>query len=152
MNGVDWGSVPAWSSSLLTSGSLALGFYIVLRDRRKEEKAEARKLVFDLRPNGDQWIVTAHNASERPFTDLRMLTRSVGHGHRYRFTEGFLLPNGQDSLSWPQADRVGRAVLFEDADGVRWVKNLVTQELLRIPNSSVKARRAFDRVWQSLEA
>ncbi|MFD7403022.1 hypothetical protein ACFV7R_10180 [Streptomyces sp. NPDC059866] len=150
MSGVDWGNVPAWCSAILTSGSLMLGFYILLRDRRKEEKAEARKLVFNLRGNGDQWTLTAHNASDRPFTDIRMLTQSLGRSRNYHFPTAFLLPKESDTLSWPKANRVGLAVLFEDADGTRWVKNLMTQELLRIPESSLKARILFKRVWQNL--
>lgn len=42
---IDWGSVPAWVGSILTSGSLALGFYIILRDRRKDERAQAQLIA-----------------------------------------------------------------------------------------------------------
>jgi hypothetical protein len=31
---IDWGNVPAWVGAVLTGGSLLLGFYILLRDRR----------------------------------------------------------------------------------------------------------------------
>ncbi len=150
MSGVDWGTVPAWASAILTSGSLLLGFYILLRDRRKEEKGEARKLVFGLRSDSDHWTLTAHNASDRPFTDVRMLTGGIGRGQHYRFPKAFLLPKESDELSWVQADHVGLAVLFEDGDGQRWVKNLVTHELQRIPDSPVRARHIFRMVWRQL--
>ncbi|MFC8095260.1 hypothetical protein [Streptomyces sp. NPDC057301] len=150
MSAVDWGNVPAWCSSILTSGSLTLGFYILLRDRRKEERAEARKLVFDLRSSGENWTVTVHNVSDRPFTDVRMLTQSIGRGQRYAFSKPFLLPAESDTLTWPKSARVGLAVLFEDADGVRWVKNLMTYKLLRIPEASLKARMTFRKVWRDL--
>ena len=41
---IDWGSVPAAIGSILTGGSLLLGFYILFRDRRKEERAQASRV------------------------------------------------------------------------------------------------------------
>ncbi|HXC79250.1 MAG TPA: hypothetical protein VNU19_19630, partial [Candidatus Acidoferrum sp.] len=46
---IDWGNVPAWVASILTGGSLLLGFYILLRDRRKEERRQARRIVIQIR-------------------------------------------------------------------------------------------------------
>lgn len=45
---VQWGPLSAWVGSLLTAGSLLLGFYILLRDRRKEEQAQARQVTTEL--------------------------------------------------------------------------------------------------------
>jgi hypothetical protein len=45
VHGIDWGTVPTWISSVLTSGSLLLGFYILLRDRREEERSQAALVV-----------------------------------------------------------------------------------------------------------
>lgn len=42
---VQWGPLSAWVGSLLTGLSLLLGFYILLRDRRKEERAQAQQLA-----------------------------------------------------------------------------------------------------------
>lgn len=42
---LDWGSVPAWVGSILTGGSLLLGFSILLRDRRKGEREQAERIV-----------------------------------------------------------------------------------------------------------
>jgi hypothetical protein len=43
---VDWGSAPAGVGSILTGGSLLLGFYILLRHRRNEERRQAQRLVY----------------------------------------------------------------------------------------------------------
>lgn len=43
--GLDWGNVPAWVASILTGASLLLGFYILLRDRRKEEREQALRII-----------------------------------------------------------------------------------------------------------
>lgn len=44
---LQWGTVSSWAGNLLTGGSLLLGFYILLRDRRKEERAQAQRVVFE---------------------------------------------------------------------------------------------------------
>jgi len=51
MGELEWGTVPAWVSAVLTSGSLMLGFYILLRDRRKEERRDATKAICWLAEN-----------------------------------------------------------------------------------------------------
>lgn len=66
---LDWGSVPAWVSSLLTGGSLLLGFYILLRDRRKEEWSQAAALSYTMTTvkragaTSEQLVVSVHNNS-----------------------------------------------------------------------------------------
>lgn len=60
---VDWGNVPAWVGSILTGGSLLLGFYILLRDRRGRERQQAEQLgcFFVLVSRGEgPPAVTAH--------------------------------------------------------------------------------------------
>jgi hypothetical protein len=50
---IDWGNVPSWFGSVLTGASLMLGFYILLRDRSKEEREQASKVMaqhYDLWP------------------------------------------------------------------------------------------------------
>jgi hypothetical protein len=42
---IDWGNVPSWFGSVLTGASLMLGFYILLRDRSKEEREQASKVI-----------------------------------------------------------------------------------------------------------
>jgi hypothetical protein len=41
---VDWGNVAAWLAALLTGGSLLLGFFIILRDRRREVRRQANQI------------------------------------------------------------------------------------------------------------
>ncbi|MCY0947834.1 hypothetical protein [Streptomyces antarcticus] len=79
MSGVDWGIVPAWSSSILTSGSLALRFYILLRDRRKAERDEANLVTCWLEGSGDGRTAHVLNASPRPIP-YAALEWQHGHG------------------------------------------------------------------------
>lgn len=67
----DWGNVPAWVGSILTAGSLMLGFYIILRDRKNSEKEQIRKLIvrYSDKPK-DKSIPVLTNASELPFYDV----------------------------------------------------------------------------------
>lgn len=78
-SGIQWGDIATWVASILTGLSLLLGFYIVLRDRRKEEEAHASQLVgwLDMfgsvvphkTPKGERFFmcrVVIHNASNMP--------------------------------------------------------------------------------------
>jgi hypothetical protein len=47
--GLDWGNVPQWVSGILSSLSLLVAFYIILRERRKDESEQARKVLAWLR-------------------------------------------------------------------------------------------------------
>src|SRR5712692_4417135 len=44
MNSVNWGDVPAWAGAFLTSSSLILAFYILLRDRRTNERSQVERI------------------------------------------------------------------------------------------------------------
>ena len=43
---IDWGSVPAWIGSVLTSASVLLALYIILRDKRAERREQASRVTF----------------------------------------------------------------------------------------------------------
>ncbi|MFD6329466.1 hypothetical protein ACFWGI_07815 [Streptomyces niveus] len=78
MTGLDWGTVPTWLSSFLTGGSLLLGFHILLRDRKKEERSEALKVVCwreDSSDVSETWTVHVLNTADRPITYPRLITR-----------------------------------------------------------------------------
>lgn len=55
---IEWGTIPAAVSSLLTAGSLMLGFYILLRDRRHKEEEQARKVSV--------WLTSNHQERWHP--------------------------------------------------------------------------------------
>ncbi|MFB7467081.1 hypothetical protein ACFCZ1_26900 [Streptomyces sp. NPDC056224] len=148
MTGLDWGTVPAWASAILTSGSLLLGFYILLRDRRKEETDEARKLVFNMNTPyaGDLHVVRVTNVSDRPFLSIGMFNadqwradQQAGDG-----PEGPLLPGQSREYTHNGAGSGALAARFQDADGQNWVKVFDSHRLIRTPADSVVARH-FER-------
>src|SRR5664280_2404232 len=69
---IDWGAIPTWFGAILTGGSLLLGFYLLLRVRRKEERAqidkvmvwlERRKVDFDGNVPDPAWRMLVQNWS-----------------------------------------------------------------------------------------
>lgn len=46
VHGVNWGDVPTWVASVLTGGSLILGFAILLRDRRRMDRSQIDQFAF----------------------------------------------------------------------------------------------------------
>ena len=75
---IDWGNVPAWAGSILTSGSLALGFSILRRDRQKEEREQASKVGASLKSTDGKlhhvssvYIVVSNN-SDALVSDCRI--------------------------------------------------------------------------------
>jgi hypothetical protein len=88
---VDWGDAPAWISSVGTSLSLLLAFFIILRDRARARAAQAAKIAcWERRPithhihegvaarlsvnSHDVWL---NNASGLPVTDAAVLSRTL---------------------------------------------------------------------------
>ncbi|MEV6540030.1 hypothetical protein [Streptomyces sp. NPDC051665] len=58
MASIDWGTVPAWLSAVLTGGSITLGFYIILRDHKKQDEADATEL---------EWVMPELADRHHPF-------------------------------------------------------------------------------------
>lgn len=105
--------------------SLLLALAILLRDKRRDDLAEARKLVISwTRPeDGVGHKVRITNASDRPFTEV-----SVFNLDQWRCDadspDGPMLP-GESRLF--THDGVGSGVLavrFTDGDGENWVTDL----------------------------
>jgi hypothetical protein len=76
--GVQVGPWSEWVAAILTGGSLLLGFYILLRDRRKEETAQANRVGYINRTRYEKqdgafghltMTVTIHNGSDRFITN-----------------------------------------------------------------------------------
>lgn len=72
---VEWGNVPSWISGVLSSVSILLAFYIILRDRRKVEREQVNKLVVIVeRRSIKRDRLTHHisliNSSTQPFYDV----------------------------------------------------------------------------------
>jgi hypothetical protein len=78
------GSWAEWVSGIGTAGSLLLGFYILLRDRRKEDRAEATRVVswFVNRPDGNVEL-NVTNGATRPIVNVGLVLSAIGdHGRR----------------------------------------------------------------------
>lgn len=132
--GWDWGSVPAWASAILTSGSLSLGFFILLRDRRKEERAVASLVTCWRTWSSDLYITHVHNASKRTVVDVAILVRLPELGPRGEFQyetfglAGVIRPEGEATCETPRGGLGKRMppqfVTFQDADGIFWIRAL----------------------------
>ena len=114
---IQWGTVPAWVSGVLTGGSLILGFYILLRDRRTQERRQALQVAvyyYDPAvPSFDgSWpgspLIHVMNTSDAPVYDVR--ARIYSNGPRRYLGEGPTLseseylsfePNVNDATSNP---------------------------------------------------
>ncbi|WP_406482144.1 hypothetical protein [Streptomyces sp. NBC_01615] len=145
MTGLDWGTIPAWVSAILTSGSLLLGFYILLRDRRKEERREALKVVCwtNYSDDGGHHVVHVLNTADRPISNSSTLV-DLGRSKSYSL-EGFHLPQliapgeevtGQEVPRRLFHDKIfPMAVRFTDGDGLEWIRELETGRLYRAPRA-----------------
>ncbi|WP_406551353.1 hypothetical protein [Streptomyces sp. YS-3] len=153
---MDWGTVPAWASAFLTSGSLLLGFYILLRDRRKEERQEALKVVCWSEygsadsPDHGMHVVHVLNTSSRPIYNASVLVdlRLVAFDGFEGFGLAGIIPSAEEATT-----RIDRrmnhrkifpvAIGFTDSDGFDWIRDLGTRRLYRDPRSG---RRYLARI------
>ncbi|WP_199813968.1 hypothetical protein [Streptomyces sp. NRRL F-5135] len=135
----------------MTSGSLLLGFYILLRDRRKEEAEEARKLVFSTNTphGGDPHVVRVTNMSDRPFLSVGLFNADQwGTDQQTGDPEGPLPPGRSREYTHNGSGSSALAARFQDADGQNWVKVFDSHQLVRAPTDRVVARH-FERCLAS---
>jgi len=69
---IDWGNMPAWLGSILTGGSLLLGFYIILRDRRHREETQASLVSCYWFRSDESFKAIVHNTSLTAVTNVSM--------------------------------------------------------------------------------
>lgn len=134
VSGLDWGTVPAWFSAIGTSGSLLLGFFILLRDRRKEERQEAQKVVTHFHGDAEENAIRVHllNTADRPVLYPEVVTT----GPEEQLFESVRVDAGEevDVLVPRYAGGVRNrpiAVRFFDADGYQWVRDLRSGDVFR---------------------
>ncbi|GGR46237.1 hypothetical protein [Streptomyces netropsis] len=144
LQGLGWGTVPAWASAFLTSGSLLLGFYILLRDRRKEERQEAAQVICWLERTAvlpdDRCSYTPRvaNLAERPVSGVHLVMEhhdpDALEGRRVVMTTPIaplIRPGEEESLSSGNEVTVAPlavirlVVTFLDADGTEWIRDLM---------------------------
>ena len=139
MTGLDWGTVPAWASAILTSGSLFLGFYILLRDRRREELKEANKVVVWKEESEDQYTVHLLNSADRTISNATVLVLFLYEADDeagiedalkgFAFQDGQVVRSGTEvTVDVPRrtenATAYIAAVTFRDADGYKWIRDM----------------------------
>ncbi|MFI2765808.1 hypothetical protein ACH5A3_44730 [Streptomyces echinatus] len=133
MEEMDWGTVPAWASAVLTSGTLALGFYILLRDRKKEEREEANRVIFWLEyPPKGHMTATVLNTAERPISNVEVLLGLAGRRPRRVSIQRVVRPEEEVSVSLgPDVPLHGEPWYFRftDSDGRRWIRDVKSNVL-----------------------
>lgn len=72
---VEWGNVPAWLGTILSTGSVLLAFYIILRDRRKAEREQIAQVIVIMRRRFSKAErryrdITIINGSDQPIYDI----------------------------------------------------------------------------------
>ena len=76
---LDWGNVPAWAGSVLSGGSLLLGFSIMRNDRKQREREDAKMLSCRLRRERLDLVVFVTNVGNSPIHHLSTaVTESSG--------------------------------------------------------------------------
>ncbi|MFJ4717279.1 hypothetical protein [Streptomyces sp. NPDC088785] len=147
----DWGTVPAWASAILTGGSLLLGFYILLRDRRKEERAGASRLVFSTRLDRQgNFHVKATNLSDQPFLLVEMVDgiwqTSPAPDESDPLNDPSLQPGETRIFTHLKSDPPAKlGVTIQDADGMYWLKILHTRRLVRLSGTMHHAGAHLER-------
>ncbi|MFE6152374.1 hypothetical protein [Streptomyces sp. NPDC057889] len=140
MNGLEWGTVPAWLSSMLTGGSLLLGFHILLRDRRKEERNEALKVVtwWERDANDEASFIRIHvrNTADRPILYVDGLYERVDGSIGRWPSDVPMVPKDEEvSLEVPRymdgKRTIARGISFQDSDGFSWVKDISSHDVYR---------------------
>ena len=69
---IDWGNMPAWLGSVLTGGSLLLGFYFILRDRRRREETQASLISCYWFRTDEVFKAVVHTTSSVAVTNVSM--------------------------------------------------------------------------------
>jgi hypothetical protein len=139
----------------LTSGTLALGFYILLRDRRKEERSEAALVVCWRTWGNSEYTTHIVNASKRTIVDVLVLVRIDHLASTDRFPyESFhaasvIKPDEEVMVKTPRGGLGERnppqLTTFQDADGLFWIRDLVSGQLERLKVRSSSGESALDR-------
>lgn len=165
----EWGSASDAFAAIGTVGALAVTLHIVRNDRRAKTEEQARLITGwwdadELEMPGDgqgslatgYLIVNVHNSSTLPVTGVSAIYfLKDGYGHNLPFggnakvrhttlrphTEGVF----KGSVYGHKDDIDNVALVFYDANGVHWTRNLKTQEILQTRTS--KTRRHLDHYW-----
>ena len=135
------GSLADWVSGLATAGSLFLGFSILLRDRRKDDQAEATQVVtwFVNQPDGTVQLIIS-NGGSRPIVHVTFCLAGVDDRRKPAALWRILniapvLASGEgSSLQLPFTEFHANAlypsyVQFRDANGISWRRDVRSGKL-----------------------
>ncbi|WP_217572491.1 MULTISPECIES: hypothetical protein [unclassified Streptomyces] len=163
--GIDWGTVPAWFSALLSGGSVLLALYIIWRDRKKAEREDATKVICWSEDSHDGRTTYVHNASSRAVhaaAAVIWLKGEKGARGGDVFQDAYLghiiRPGEEASVETPRwlDDGAGPkcvpwAVQFQDSDGQRWVRDLTSAGRLHKGNTAPRLRwRVTTQYWRNV--
>ncbi|WP_327421158.1 hypothetical protein OG763_09905 [Streptomyces sp. NBC_01230] len=137
--GWDWGTIPAWFSAILSGGSVLLALYIILRDRKKAERADATQVVCwtSIDWEADDFRTHVHNTSDRAIHDLMVWAwlppeQAPDAKHTYQgFPMAPVLRPGEETdcvvERWHKYQSVApEAITYIDSDGQSWLREIRT--------------------------
>lgn len=159
------GSLADWVSGLATAGSLFLGFSILLRDRRKDDQAEATQVVTWFVNQPDSTVqLSVTNGGSRPIVHVMFCLASVDEGKKraalWRIVNvAPVLASGEGrSLQFPFTEFHANAshqsyIQFRDANGISWHRDVRSGKLRRTkvgPNRRQRLRLVRSRLPRPL--
>ncbi|MCQ8772090.1 hypothetical protein [Streptomyces telluris] len=130
--GIEWGTIPTWISAVLSGGSVLMALHIIRRDRKKDERADAMKVLCW---NSDKTEVV--NGSDRAIRHVRVMAELKEYKgkrgpFRHRTVAETLRPGEEASIARNWGDNFFPepvAVVFLDSDGKEWARDLRTARL-----------------------
>ncbi|MFB8025946.1 MULTISPECIES: hypothetical protein [unclassified Streptomyces] len=143
MTTFDMGTVPTWISGLGTTGALWVGAVTLRRAQNQERRAEANAVTCDEKRGAccgyaatHGWLASVSNGSQRPIQHIHLITfdsetGTMGASRRMwntlqpGITDHIHVEGGSPEWSSPAA------VIFRDADGVWWLRDILEQSLYR---------------------
>jgi hypothetical protein len=155
VNSWNWGDVPTWLASVLTSASLLLALMLLASDRRTRARELADQfitwpeIIHDL--TNDRWLVRVNWANAgampilRPSVTQRLGGKLVGRGHlgEREGVTAVVAPGVSDGRPLTPFEREPPVlyVEFTDGRGHRWSRDLSTGDYI----STLTIRRWTNR-------
>jgi len=163
---IDWGSVPAWAGSILSTISVLLALFIILRDRRRDRREQAQRIAISTRYQYTRAKslhplkirITIHNTSDaaiwRPYLDIRPKNKWAKTRITRRFNSGLDGKNlrpiapGESSSLVVYLDEYREALqirgIFTDQKGVPWARDVETNDLREVRRAERLETSAID--------
>ena len=143
---LETGSLADWVAGVGTAGALLLGFSILLRDRQKEERAEASQVsVWFINQRDGTTQVHVSNGAKRPIVYVHLWLPVVSDDGRYDMGKFLLMspvvqPDEHATytttfLEFNKNNRYTCYVSFRDSNGSSWQLSVRSGHLRRQPRS-----------------